>query len=84
LQWPCFADPTYTFCDVERAIQGRIRKSNLLDAYQSLRAAESEKTERATLRRLKEKFESGDGPARAEPVLLAPRDIVRSAKPLLT
>jgi hypothetical protein len=23
LRWPCFGDPTYTFCDVERAVQQR-------------------------------------------------------------
>jgi hypothetical protein len=42
----------------------------LLDAYQVLRAAEMEKTERATLTRLKEKFEDADAPARAETVIL--------------
>jgi hypothetical protein len=70
LQWPCFGDTTHTFCDVERAVQARLHKFGLLDAYQVLRAAEMEKTERATLTRLKEKFEGADAPARAETVIL--------------
>jgi hypothetical protein len=39
LHWPCWGDPEYTFCDVERAIQQEIRKRNYLARYE-LRVAE--------------------------------------------
>jgi hypothetical protein len=42
LVWPCWGDPEYTFCDVERAIQQEIRKRNYLARYE-LRAAEAAK-----------------------------------------
>jgi hypothetical protein len=68
LQWPCFGDPKYTYCDVEREIKARLRKCDLLDAYRALRAAEIENAERATLKRLSEKYD--DAPSTAEPIVL--------------
>lgn len=56
LNWPCWGDPEYTFCDVERAIQQEIRKSNYLARYE-LRAAEALRArEMETLMRLEAKY----------------------------
>lgn len=56
LKWPCWGDPEFTFCDVERAIQQEVRKRNYLVHYQ-LRVAEAERTsELETLRRLEAKY----------------------------
>jgi hypothetical protein len=50
LAWVPCGHPSHTFCDVERAVLARLRKSNLFDAYHELRAAEVEGAERASLR----------------------------------
>jgi hypothetical protein len=56
LGWPCWGDPEYTFCDVERAIQHEIRKRNYLARYE-LRAAEAVRSsEMETLKRLEAKY----------------------------
>jgi hypothetical protein len=56
LAWPCWGDPEYTFCDVERAIQQEIRKRNYLARYE-LRAAEAVRSgEMETLKRLEAKY----------------------------
>jgi hypothetical protein len=54
--WPCWGDPEFTFCDVERAIQQEIRKRNYLARYE-LRAAEAVRSgEMETLKRLEAKY----------------------------
>jgi hypothetical protein len=77
LQWPCYGDPTFTFCDVERAVIARLRKSGLLESYRALRVAEIEKAERMTLARLKAQYEGVGAPAPSrQPAILttpAPR-----------
>jgi hypothetical protein len=56
LKHPCWGSPEHTFCDVERAIQGEMRKRNYLGRYE-LRAAEAVRsTEMATLKRLEAKY----------------------------
>jgi hypothetical protein len=56
LAWPCWGDPEFTFCDVERAIQQEIRKRNYLARYE-LRTAEAVRSgEMETLKRLEEKY----------------------------
>jgi hypothetical protein len=56
LNWPCWGDPEFTFCDVERAIQQEIRKRNYLARYE-LRAAEVLRSrEMETLTRLEAKY----------------------------
>jgi hypothetical protein len=56
LAWPCWGDPEFTFCDVERAIQQEIRKRNYLARYE-LRAAEAMRSgEMETLKRLEAKY----------------------------
>jgi hypothetical protein len=56
LEWPCWGDAKFTFCDVERALQREIRKHNYIARYElkateSLRAAEI-----AILERLEAKY----------------------------
>ena len=54
--WPCWGDPEFTFCDVERAIQQEIRKRNYLARYE-LRTAEAARSrEMETLKRLEAKY----------------------------
>jgi hypothetical protein len=56
LAWPCWGDPEFTFCDVERAIQQEIRKRNYVARYE-LRAAEAVRSgEMETLKRLEAKY----------------------------
>jgi hypothetical protein len=57
LRWPCYGDPAYTFCDVERLIQKRLATSRLLDIHKAAHAAEIDRAERATLARLKAIYE---------------------------
>jgi hypothetical protein len=69
LAWPCWGDPEYTFCDVERAIQQEIRKRNYLARYE-LRAAESARSsEMETLKRLEAKYRPVSNQAPAEDLL---------------
>nr|MBW4025724.1 hypothetical protein [Pseudomonadota bacterium] len=75
LQWPCFGDPEYTYSDVEQVIKARLRNSDLLDAYRAMRAAEIEKSERAALKRLSEKYEGA--PSAVTPIILT----VEAARP---
>ena len=70
LLWRPCGDPTYTFCDVERPVQARLRACNLLAAYRALRVAEVEGAERELLRRLEEKYAEASSTAEA-PVILA-------------
>jgi hypothetical protein len=77
LAWPCWGDPEYTFCDVERAIQQEIRKHNYLARYE-LRAAEAVRSsEMETLKRLEAKYRPVANQAPAE-------DTVRQAPPAST
>jgi hypothetical protein len=56
LEWPCWGDAEFTFCDVERALQREIRKRNYIARYE-LKAAESLRTaEIAILERLEAKY----------------------------
>jgi hypothetical protein len=56
LAWPCWGDPEWTFCDVERALQQEIRKRNYLARYE-LRAAENlRSSEMELLKRLEAKY----------------------------
>ena len=85
LQWPCYGDPAFTFCDLERAVIARLRKSGLLESYRALRAAEIEKAERMTLARLKAQYEGvAAEPPSGQPVILitpVPRTTRRASTP---
>jgi hypothetical protein len=55
--WPCFGDPAYTFCDVERAVIARLRSANLLTLLRSRTTVEQREAELAQLARLKARYE---------------------------
>jgi hypothetical protein len=57
-------DPTYTFSDVERAVQRRLQQSGVLDWQERAAHGETEALERALLRKLQAKYE-------ARPVMVA-------------
>ena len=66
LVWPCWGDPEFTFCDVERAIQQEIRKRNYLARYE-LRAAEAvHSREMELLKQLEAKYRKVAPPAAEE------------------
>ena len=77
--WPC-GQPEDTFCDVERAVQTRLRASNLLDAYRALRAAEIEGAERALLTLLCRKYAGQDPPAPVRVPILYPGSPPKAAR----
>ena len=56
LAWPCWGDPEFTFCDVERAIQQEIRKRNYLARYELRTAEAALSREMETLKRLEAKY----------------------------
>ncbi|MGH7120177.1 MAG: hypothetical protein ACREFP_14510 [Acetobacteraceae bacterium] len=58
LRWNPCGEPAWTWCDVERAVQDRLRSANLLAAERALFDAEKERFERQLLRRLQEKYEA--------------------------
>jgi hypothetical protein len=72
LMWRPCGDPEFTYCEVERAVQQRLRHGNLLDAYQALRASEIEGAERELLKRLQAKYD-GAGISTPTPILHAGR-----------
>jgi hypothetical protein len=56
LEWPCWGDAEFTFCDVERALQREIRKRNYPVRYE-LKVAESLRSaEMAILERLEAEY----------------------------
>ncbi|MEK8121611.1 hypothetical protein WOB59_00375 [Methylocystis sp. IM4] len=63
LEWPCYGQPDYTFCDVEIAVQCRLLAANLLALFKSRRAADLAQRERRLLARLKAKYETGAPPS---------------------
>ena len=56
LRWPCYGDPTYTFCDVERAVQRRLRAANVIEVFRMREADATRKRELDTLARLQAKY----------------------------
>jgi hypothetical protein len=68
LEWPCWGDAEFTFCDVERALQREIRKRNYV-AWYELKAAESLRAaEMAVLERLEAKYRAAPTQRAEEPV----------------
>ena len=72
LAWRPCGQPDFTFCDVERAVQARLRSCNLLGAYCALRAAEVEGAERALLALLRHRYEGANPPAPVSVPILHP------------
>jgi hypothetical protein len=56
LSWPHFGDPTFTFCDVERAVKRRLRVARVIDIFRLLEADATRRRELGTLARLQEKY----------------------------
>jgi hypothetical protein len=85
LAWPCWGDPEYTFCDVERAIQQEIHRRNYLARYE-LRAAEAVRSsEMEILKRLEAKYRPVVNQAPAEDLepLVSPvatQEVARSTR----
>lgn len=59
--YPCYGDPAYTYSDVEKALQYWLQDSGLLEKWLLKQSTDQEAEERATLARLKAKFEAGSG-----------------------
>ena len=57
LDHPCYGDPTYTYSDVERAIQARLRSCDTIAMHQARSAYEKERSERALLAALRMKYD---------------------------
>ena len=74
LAWVPCGESSHTFCDVERAVLARLRKSNLLDAYRALRAAEVEGVERALLAKLRMKYDGTPPHSQTSAPILHPGD----------
>ena len=58
LQSPPIGDPAYSFSDVERLVQKRLRACDVLDIYRLARQAEISRRDRALYERLGEKYAS--------------------------
>jgi hypothetical protein len=58
LQWACYGDPSFTYSDVERAIQSWLVQSGVVEKYEKRLEEEKEAAERKELDRLKNKYEA--------------------------
>jgi hypothetical protein len=56
LSWPHSGDSTFTFSDVERAVNRRLRAVKVIDIFRCSRPTPSAGRELATLARLQEKY----------------------------
>ena len=56
LRWPCYGDPTFTFSDVERALQREIGTRDYLFRYQAIADAALRSKEVAMLEKLEAKY----------------------------
>jgi hypothetical protein len=56
LAWPCWGDPKFTYCDVERAIKQQVGAKNYFALYELRAAEESRSVEMAVLVRLEAKY----------------------------
>jgi hypothetical protein len=57
IQWPCYGDPSHTFCDTEREIARRLRQADLLGFYRQIARGERDAADRAEFARWKARFE---------------------------
>ena len=56
LQWGCYGDPAFTYCDVEKELQAWMRDNDILGGMNEQYHKEVETTERAQLSRLQQKY----------------------------
>ena len=68
LEWPCWGEAEFTFCDVERALQREIRKRNYVGRYELKTAESLRAAEMAILERLEAKYRPIATHAVEEPV----------------
>jgi len=71
VNWPCFGDPTYTYCDVERAVIGRLKSADILTLLQSQTRIEQRQTDLALLAKLKARYEPAATPSTPDPSLFS-------------
>lgn len=57
LAHPCYGDASWTYSDVERALQTWLRENDILSQYEQRLAEEIEAEERAALARLRGKYQ---------------------------
>jgi len=62
VEWGNGGSPSFTYSDVERSLQKWLKENHVLEAAWGKAYAAREKEERATLARLKDKYEKGDLP----------------------
>jgi hypothetical protein len=58
MEFPCYGDPAYTFCDAEREIQNQLKEKDTLEKWESKATTEHNNAEYAEYQRLKNKFET--------------------------
>lgn len=63
LRYPCYGQPEFTYCDVERAIQIELRKLNLIAVYRQRIELEIRSREIGELARLQKKYGATPVPA---------------------
>ena len=68
--WPCYGDPTYTFCDVERAVQPRLRAANVIEVFRMREADATRRRELDMLARLQAKYGANREPPSSSPQTL--------------
>jgi len=56
LSWPCYGDPTFTFSDVERALQREVQRRDYLSRYSAIADAALRAKEVAMLEKLEAKY----------------------------
>ena len=73
LRWPCYGDPTYTFCDVERAVQRRLSSANVIEVFRMREADSTRKRELDALARLQAKYGTNREPPLSSPQTSPPQ-----------
>jgi hypothetical protein len=59
LDYPCYGQPEYTYCDVEKVLQSWMIENKIREKWFDLAIDATEKVERAELNRLQEKYGIG-------------------------
>src|SRR5580700_7353446 len=73
LRWRCYGDPTYTYSDVERAVQQRLRAANVIEVFRMREADATRKRELDTLARLHAKYGANREPPSPSPYTAPPQ-----------
>ena len=77
---PCYGDPAWTYSDVERAIQARLQRCDMLALHCIWHAAEIDAAERAVLAQLRAKYDGVRIPPPVTPLTTRPVALTRSGK----